>query len=103
MIRSIQPLERPKLLHLSVQESLKAYIADLEKQMQKAAPDLDFEIAAAGRDQIRRLEADELGLPPDQRAAPVKGRSMGGAPGTRTTRFAKMNQKSSKRFGGAQR
>ncbi|MGC6453265.1 MAG: UvrB/UvrC motif-containing protein, partial [Candidatus Puniceispirillaceae bacterium] len=37
-------------------------IADLEKSMQDAAANLEFEEAARLRDEIRRMEAAELGL-----------------------------------------
>ena len=66
--------------------------------MRKAAADLEFEEAARLRDEIRRLEEDDLGIPDPERVAPRQlGHSSEGKPGTRKGRFGRQQRT---RFGG---
>jgi excinuclease ABC subunit B len=75
-----------------------AHIEELEKKMRAAAGDLEFEEAARLRDEIRRLEALDLGVAP---TGGPRGRSIAGRAGSNARRDAKTRAAARKRPGRA--
>ena len=78
----------------SIGHNLKKHLKSLKKKMKEAAENLEFEEAAKIRDEIRKLEANELeiGINPKIRQSKLQnkiypeGRSTQGRPGTRLKR-----------------
>jgi excinuclease ABC subunit B len=66
---TVAPVKGTKV-DVLIGKDLRATIVELETRMRNAAADLEFEEAGRLRDEIKRLEALDLGLPPPPAARP---------------------------------
>jgi len=81
-------------LNIELGHNLKKHLKALKKRMKESAENLEFEEAAKTRDEIRKLEASELGIGINPKLNKSKlnnrvypeGRSTQGKPGTRSKR-----------------
>ncbi|MGF1560996.1 MAG: excinuclease ABC subunit UvrB [Geminicoccaceae bacterium] len=86
-------------------DNLKMHIKALEEQMREAAANLEFEEAARLRDEIRRLEAGDLGLATEHRRAVADraetsgGRRAGRGKGGRPSKQQNLRRRSPKSRG----
>jgi len=95
ILESIYERDYTKIdIDTSIGHNLKKHLKSLKKKMKEAAENLEFEEAAKIRDEIRKLEANELeiGINPKIKQSKLKnkiypeGRSTQGRPGTRPKR-----------------
>ena len=95
ILESIYERDYAKIdIDTSIGHNLKKHLKSLKKKMKEAAENLEFEEAAKIRDEIRKLEANELeiGINPKIKQSKLKnkiypeGRSTQGRPGTRPKR-----------------
>ncbi|MBM3547725.1 MAG: excinuclease ABC subunit UvrB [Alphaproteobacteria bacterium] len=76
-----------------VGKDVRQVINELEKRMREAAADLEFELAGQLRDEIRRLEAVELGLSPSEAGRSLMASAPKGAPPQKSKANLKMRAK----------
>ena len=70
---TVAPVKDAGITNL-VGKDLASAVTELERRMRSAAANLEFEEAARMRDEIKRLEALQLGLPPPPAATSTAGR-----------------------------
>ncbi len=76
-----------------VGKDVRQVINELEKRMREAAADLEFELAGQLRDEIRRLEAVELGLSPSEAGRSLQASAPRGAAPQKSKANYKMRAK----------
>ena len=99
-LRAVIEAEKPHFIVPEIEAIATATLVELEAEGFTVIPTARAAQLTMNREGIRRLAAEELGLPHDQHRAPVMGRSNEGKPGTRKGRFGKQSRT---KWGGGKR